>query len=268
VDATHVYFGVAGSEIDRVALDGGTVERLATGQEGPASLDVTTDKLFWVDTGTHAADFRDGSVHWAPKTGGDHVLATSYFPTALALDGPLLYWVEGDGERVVQISTDGAGEQTLDTSSSFKTSLAVTPSALIWTASSDLLDVIAMDRVTGTVTTISSEEYAATSIVVIGDDVFWVASHPLSDFGAIRVSRGGGPPMDLVSDEYYPESLVTDGDVLYWRSADGRIRRVAASGGTAETFVSGRDAYGGLAVDDQHVYWADFDRGAIMRAAK
>src|SRR5262245_30892449 len=71
VDATHVYFAHRGGDIARIAKTGSsTLEPISSGQNGPSSLDVTTDRVCWVDTGDHAADFTNGSVRCAPKTGG------------------------------------------------------------------------------------------------------------------------------------------------------------------------------------------------------
>lgn len=266
LDAARVYVVHGASQISQVAKTGGAIIPLATGQRGPSSLDATTDRLYWVNTGTHALDFQDGSVRWSAKTGGgDNELATSFFPAALAVDGVTVYWVEIDGQRVRQIGATGTGAMTLDDSPTHKTSIAVTPTRIVWTASSDMADVVSMNRATGDRTTLSTAEYAPGSAVVIGDDVYWVVRHALSDSGSIRVSRNGAAPVDVVSDEYYPVGLVTDGSSLYWTS-DGRIRTVALAGGTAHSFVTDRGAIGGLAIDAEHLYWSEPDRDAIVRA--
>ncbi|MBA3396421.1 MAG: hypothetical protein H0T89_27570 [Deltaproteobacteria bacterium] len=266
LDAAHVYVVHDASQISRVAKTGGGIVQIATGQRGPSSLDATTDRLYWVNTGTHSMDFRDGSVRWSAKTGGaDNELATSYFPAALAVDGDTVYWVEIDGQRVRQIGTSGTGAMTLDDSPTHKTSIAVTPTRIVWTASSDMADVVSMNRVSGDRTTLSTAEYSPGSAVVIGDDVYWVVRHALSDSGSIRVSRNGAAPVDIVSDEYYPAGLVADGSSLYWTS-DGRIRTVALAGGAARSLVTERGAIGGLAIDAEHVYWSELDRDALVRA--
>ena len=130
-----------------------------------------------------------------------------------------------------------------------------------------------MDRTTGEMTTLSSAEYAPGAIAVIGADVFWQVQSSVNGDGALRVSRAGAPPVDLVPGEYAAEGLVTDGTWLYWTDdADADtvydIRRVLAAGGAPETVVSGLPRPSGLALDDQFVYWTEFDDGTVMRAAR
>jgi hypothetical protein len=270
IDGARVFFVHGAGELSRVAKAGGAVAPIATGQLGPGSLDATTEDLFWVNAGTHANDFLDGSVRWAAKAGGpDHELATSYLPGGLAVDvGSLtVFWVEIDGHRVRALRTDGTGAVTIDETPTAKTSIAVTPSRLVWTASGPGDDVITLDRPTSVQRALSAVEYAPGWVNIAGDDVFWIERHPLSDAGAIRVSRGGLPPIDLVADEDAPSALVRDGNTLYWTSA-GRIRSIGRAGGTAVTLATARGPIGGLAVDSTHLYWTETARGAVVRAAR
>jgi hypothetical protein len=209
-------------------------------------------------------------VRWAAKVvGPDHELATSFLPGGLAVDvGSLtVFWVEIDGHRVRALRTDGTGAVTIDETPTAKTSIAVTPSRLVWTASGPGDDVITMDRPTSVQRALSAVEYAPSSVNIAGDDVFWIERRPLSDAGAIRVSRGGAPPIDLVAGELAPSALVRDGNTLYWASA-GQIRTVNRAGGPVLTLAAERGPIGGLAVDSTHLYWTETARGAIVRAAR
>jgi hypothetical protein len=270
LDASDVYFVHGGDSISRVAKAGGAVAPIASGQKGPGSLDATTENLVWVCAGTHANDFLDGSVRWLPKAGGTETeLAAATLPSAVAVDlgGTTVFWVEVDGQRVRQIQLDGTDERTIDASATHKTSLAITPSRLAWTATGDSADVVTFDRPLVMAYTLSTVEYSPGSVVIDGDDVYWTERHPGSDLGAIRVARGGGLASDLVSDEYAPTALVRDDRHLYWAS-NGRIRRIARAGGTAVTISDGRGAIGALALDATHLYWTETTHGAIVRAIK
>jgi hypothetical protein len=260
VDATHVYFTNNGS-IARVPKAGGAPDTLAAGRA--AMLDASSTDLCWVDTGTHAADFLDGSIHCAPKTGGDTRITGAYFPSALAVDGNTIYWVEVDGGSVKQIDKDGTHAATLDNSPTGKTGIALTPEKLVWIASGPGPDVVAMSRTTGVKTPLSTEEYSPRGVALDGEDVYWIVQHALSDNGALRVARAGTAPIDIVSEEYYPWSLVKAAGALYWTSKD-RIRTVALAGGAASTLAD-QGKLGALATDGDYLYWSEPDRQAIVR---
>lgn len=264
VDATHVYFTHGSGSISRVAKAGGVIEPLVTDMRGPTSLDASTDRLCWVNTGTHAADFRDGSVRCIAKTGGvDQQLSTSYFPAGLAIDGTTIYWVEIDGQLVRQVATDGTSGATVDSSPTHKTSIAIDGSRLAWTATG-AEDVVVMERATGNKSIVSAQEFSADAVTFDGNDIFWVTRHNDFETGAIRVSRDGGAPTDLVGGEYGPVGLVLSKARLLWTSKQ-RLRAIATSGGAAQTIVSNRGTIIGVAGDDEYLYWAESENGAIVR---
>jgi hypothetical protein len=54
---------------------------------------------------------------------------------------------------------------------------------------------------------------------------------------------------------------------VYWSESNGSIGRANLDGtGVNESFITGAGGPGALAVDGQHVYWANFDSGTIGRA--
>jgi sugar lactone lactonase YvrE len=275
LDGDVAYLAANDGEVVRVTLATGALHAITTGQPTPSSLAVTPDEVCWLYTGSHAADFLDGSIHCTAKAGGDRQLATAYMPAELAVDADagVLYWVEIDGGNVQRIDLDGTGQVSLQFSETAKTNVALTPTTLVWAASGAGPDVVAMDRATGEMTTLSSDEYSPGALAVIGADVFWQERSSVNGDGAVRVSRAGAAPVDLVPGEYGADGLVTDGTWLYWIDlveATGRyrIRRVLAAGGAAETVVAGLDHPSGLALDDQFVYWTEFDDGTVLRAAR
>lgn len=259
VDGTHVYVVTGGDTVSRVVKSGGSIEPVVTAQLGPTSLDVTTDRLCWINSGTHGADFRNGSVRCAAKTGGAETkLSDGFLPSSLAIQGGTVYWTEIDGEVVRKIGLDGTGLQTIDSSPTSKVSIAVAANRIAWTASGPGPDVVLVEN--GTPTTLTSDEYAPDTIRIAGDDIYWLTQHALSDNGAVRVWRAGSV-QDIVADEYAPRGLVVEDGVAYWTSK-GRIRTQTG------TLVDGRDTIAGFASDGEYLYWTEPDRGAIFRVRR
>jgi hypothetical protein len=63
--------------------------------------------------------------------------------------------------------------------------------------------------------------------------------------------------------------IATDGQNLYWTAADGKVRRVAVTGGAVNVVASVQGSAGGIAVDEQNVYFsAGDDPGTINYAPK
>ena len=270
VDEVHLFYthGTThgGTNLSRVPKPGGATTLLTSPARWPSSLDASTDQLCWVYSGTHAQDFLDGSVRCAPKSGGADVeISTAYFPSDLVVDGNTIYWTEIDGQSIRRIGMDGAGKQTLDMTPTHKREIAISADKLAWTASSDMADVVVMDRASGTKTPISSAEYSPGELIIDGNDIYWVVLRSLSGDGAIRVSRALGAPVDLAPNEEDPSQLVRIGDTLYWTSRSERIRAMSMTGGAATTIVEGRGKLGAIATDGTHLYWTEPDRGAIVR---
>ncbi len=61
--------------------------------------------------------------------------------------------------------------------------------------------------------------------------------------------------------------IATDATHVYYTNPDGRILRVAKSGGAPETLAAGQPEPQGLALDATHVYWSNIggDGGSIWR---
>lgn len=76
---------------------------------------------------------------------------------------------------------------------------------------------------------------------------------------------GGDPPGNtaVLYAVYLPDDLVADDSYLYWMNATadggrvigGRVMRVAKGGGELRELAAGPDVFGGLAIDNEAVYW-------------
>jgi hypothetical protein len=266
VDATHFYLSYGRGSLARVAkTDGTTLEPIASGQRGPSGIDVTTDRVCWLNLGTHAADFLDGSIQCAPKAGGPpQLLSSAYMPSGIAIADDTLYWVEIDGQRLRAIGVDGQDPRTLDSSPTSKTSIAISGTTLAWTASGTGADVVVMELPAGDPRVLSTVEYSPGPLVLLGDHVYWVSQQNIEGDGAVRVSRDGGAPMDLVPGERHPRSLVHVAGTLYWTSGT-RVRAASIGGGLAITLAEARESPSTLVTDGTYLYWTELYRGALVR---
>ncbi len=89
--------------------------------------------------------------------------------------------------------------------------------------------------------------------------LYWTLDSELN-----RVPKSGGA-IEFVADTDAGSShgLAVDGTHVYWTNTNSdTIDRVAKSGGTAISIVTGQDAPFALAIDNSRVYWSTFD-GAL-----
>ena len=63
------------------------------------------------------------------------------------------------------------------------------------------------------------------------------------------------PPGVLVQDEPAMGTVAVDDAFAYWATTDGRVRRIAKTGGDAQTLADGQQAPTGLFVDARALYW-------------
>jgi len=270
VDSASI-FVVRGAEVLRVSHDGNAVGVVASAQKSPCCLTASAGDVYWVNAGLHAADFLDGSVMRLAGAADSAVVAVAdvYFPSDVAVDADAIYWVEIDGGGLRRADRDGSSPTEVFWSETSKTSLATTATHLVWTAGGPDQDVVARDRTSGAMTTVSGEEYSPTDLLAIDGDLYWIEQGMLgSGLDRIRRSSDLGAPVDLAADEMQAADLVGDGARIYWITAgDGRVRMLDRPDGTASTFASGQGALGGLALHDGMLYWTDSARGAIVRAA-
>ena len=107
--------------------------------------------------------------------------------------------------------------------------------------------------------------------------VYWLEGRTR---GAIKRKkrRGDGPIVTLTNgiDIRAPQSMALDRDAVYWtelgvRAGAGRVGRVSKTGGDARILSQNQIVPLGVAVDDEHVYWANFGptkNGSIRRLPK
>ncbi|MBW2459622.1 MAG: hypothetical protein JRI68_34330, partial [Deltaproteobacteria bacterium] len=119
VDDTHVYLAVGGGggSLLRIPKTGGAVETFAGNQDGPDSIAIDADAVYWLNAGT--VDDPHGEVMKRSKSGGPVIaLATDqrafiWGLPSLVIDETHVYWAAADEGALRRVSKLGGLVQTL-----------------------------------------------------------------------------------------------------------------------------------------------------------
>ena len=89
-----------------VPKSGGASTTLASGQYDPVSIAVDASGVYWLNYGTQANNFTDGSVLMVPRGGGAATLLASgqSSPEAIALDATAIYWTNNGAGTVMKVA--------------------------------------------------------------------------------------------------------------------------------------------------------------------
>ncbi len=119
VDDAHVYLAVGGGggSLLRISKTGGVVETFAGDQDGPDSIAIDADAVYWLNAGT--VDDPSGEVMKRSKSGGPLIaLATDqraflWGLPSLVVDETHGYWAAADEGALRRVSKLGGPVQTL-----------------------------------------------------------------------------------------------------------------------------------------------------------
>jgi hypothetical protein len=231
-----------------------------------------------------------------PKAGGalehvpqfDAAMTVNFWedaPSNIAIDAHYVYWLV-DGTGVARSPTDSTFSQTAATLVASVTSppwpatadVSLRGLAVDATATSDAKNVyygnigaqlveVPVGAAGGSL--LMNAQYSfAYNIAADADGVFWA-----SDTSGIFRGNPGGNPVLVASG--YPWDVALDTTNVYWTDTQGEIRaagRSSIDGGAARTLTTGASpGNGGIAVDDQFVYWGDSesaDAGGVLSLRK
>jgi hypothetical protein len=259
----------------RISKCGGDPITLAPTPNYPSGLALDATHVYWSSMSSSG----EGSVMSVPITGGTATtLAMGGNAKALAVNSVFAYWTDLNAGA---FSVPKAGDATLGLVEGEATwsSIAATDEDVVWTQSFFAMGLPAGWAVSGilfgggpTWTLASSTTGGADSVVIDGNDVYFIAS--TSESGAkasiSRVPLGGGAPTVLVT--AHPSSLAVDATYVYWTddaspTGPNSIQRVAKTGGTPEVLASKLEfPPWSIAVDATRVYWTSGD--LVMAAPK
>ena len=114
---------------------------------------------------------------------------------------------------------------------------------------------------------IAVDQRTPNGIAVAPNIVFFANSVQGGSILAVGVN-GDSPPEELALNQSKPADLAVDGQHLYWANfGDGTIRRMALLYGQPETVASDQNAPNGVAVDETYVYWTVYAADGAVRRA-
>lgn len=240
VDGQYVYWTTQDS-VMKLPLGGGTPVTVATGQTNPIALAVDATNIYWTAFGTDAGMF-DGKVLKAPIAGGPPVVLASNQggPFGIAVDATYVYWCHDD----------------LDSS------------------------VMRVPIAGGSPSEVSFPGPYPTRIALNGSDIYWTDSPYRMNGKVLEQSAAGGAATTLASGFPTPWAIVTDGKAVYWTNRGtmtstgglvpdtGSVMGVFTSGGQPFTLAATQNGPGGIAVDENNVYWVNELDGTVLEAPK
>ncbi len=118
----------------------------------------------------------------------------------------------------------------------------------------------------GCVTILARGEHYPESVAVSGAHVYWINDRGVTgggeELGTVdKVSVGGGSVTTLATDHPGPcisSALAVDGEHVYWADFwGGTVNEIPVGGGPVTTLASGQLFPCSVAVDGTHVYWSD-----------
>jgi len=113
----------------------------------------------------------------------------------------------------------------------------------------------------GTRTTVAQAQYVPTFLALGASDVFWIDEF---ERWIMKAPKTGGTPEQVVQcSSFYPGGLEVGGESLYWLDYDSDgpgVFQAPSRGGAATRIAVAQGQLEAIALDETHVYWADYDQ--------
>jgi hypothetical protein len=263
VDAMSVYWATGDGLIMKVAIDGGALTTLASGQgQYGEGIAVDATSVYW--TGA-------GELMKLPLGGGTPIpLSNDFTNDNIAVGSAGVYGTNGN-DAPVSVPLDGGATVTLGQGSGQNTyGIAVDSTSLYWTDFSDPGTVEKVSLSSGQPTMLATG-HVAEGLAVDATSVYWVNA---GNGTLMKVPLNGGTAETLASGLDGASGLAIDATNAYvtvgWQVEKGVIVRVPLTGGTVTTLAEGQNEPSGIAVDATSVYWTTVanertGRGTIMK---
>lgn len=210
-----------------------------------------------------------GVTGCAPAPAGGTWIVCGRRITDMAEDDHALYWAEWgdavDRGSVMALPHGGLEPVELAAEQSEPVGLAQSQAQLFWTNPPGG-QVRAVAKVGGNVSTLTTGEARPYGIVVHGEDVYFG-----NFFGGEirRVDQAGGAAVDMFATGGGANRLVEVGGALFWTEPNSHrvVTGQLSTPGQWQVLAAERPVPVGIAADEAHLYWTEFESGSVVRAA-
>ncbi len=266
LDETHVYFTALGPTntvnagvLAKISKLGGAVTTLAKELVGPQDLALRDGTIFWVDS-------KRGVIERVSIDGDDYALIASglTLPTDVDVDELHVYWTDAgqanayDGS-LARAPIGGGPPEELLAGLDQPQMIALLGDSVVWVEGAALR---AMPTAGGAAWTVASEQVNPWTLVAGTDDLlYWASKGEALATGSIqRIDLLGGAVEALVTGLDVPWDLALDDERIFWTNleVDSTILFAPRGGGDPQIAVADQGRPEGIAVDETHVFWADF----------
>ena len=218
------------------------------------------------DVYVYYAEWYNDRIRRLPVGGGTPVtLATASgltYHRALALDDDYVYF--GDEGGIKRVAKSGGSEATLAAGYD-SAKLAVDDAYVYWTEYTLVGDdaIRRVPKAGGSVQTLTSGGTLADPWGIAVDEsyVYWTE---IASGKARRMPKAGGSIYDYVPVQtgYQGGDIAVNDSYVFWTDtpsgSDGRLRRVAKTGGSVDDLALGLLGPKGVNLSASHVYWGDY----------
>jgi hypothetical protein len=231
VTATEVFWTNYGGAVMRAPISGGGPSAVVDIGTAAPSIAVDTTNVYWLNNVVNGST---GNVYQMPLAGGAKIaLAPAYGASQIAVDATNVYWNDW-----TQISQNAIGNVTTKKATSV---------------------------------TVATSSHG---IAVFGGFIFWTGESLQTQTYVFRsaMNNGSGPtdPTPLTPPESGPTFVTSDGVTVFFATGNG-IFRVSTNGGSVTKIVdlsTEGGQVGGLAMDDQNLYWTVPNAYSVRQIAR
>lgn len=231
-----------------------------------AATAAAESRLFWTNNGS-------GTIGSASRAGGEvsqTTVATGGEPFGIAADATHVYWSDEGTDKVGRAKLDGSevDASLIPAAGEVPEGMAVDGEHVYW---ANLLgQAIGRANLDGSDPEPNFIQLTAASfpegVAVEGGHIYWTAAGHGGQIGRANLAGGEIDEELLAGLGGAISALAADPTYLYWTTNVG-VGRAKLDGSEVDTgLVTGQNNVGGVAVDNEHVFWASFTTNQIGRA--